>query len=330
MKRNYIVTRVMSETGTFRGVALGLGNVEIRPPSSDSKEERSCLEASKQHYSLEVNLDGTAMRISALVQAESEEEADHYAIEIFEETQDILDNSSFGMSKFSLMDCGCITDIDGGITKPRFPVGTNAPKIFPTFERVEDLFPSVGGAQYFINLSDSELKMGLLRSFYWSRKARWEPEGQMRLLYRWFAMEAIWLSGKDEDITPRIMWSLGFPNGPQAVMVSRNLITELSAHPTYSSWKGKIELWLREIKVFRNKTVHNGFRPQDLSKKNLEDFNRLTMLACPRVQGFAYRGLEMGCVNPGDLLSKSAEIFNSKIKKEEVHGTILYTLQNPD
>src|SRR4051812_26643882 len=107
-------------------------------------------------------------------------------------------------------------------------------------------------------------------------------------------MEAIWVITENDDIVPRIMWCLGFPNGPGAAHLALSFRGRLHAHPRFGTWRDHIRDVLYAMKNFRNDTVHNGFRWIDVSRKTLEEFDQLAVQACGRVQEKAKSALLAG------------------------------------
>jgi hypothetical protein len=329
---NYLVVRVMEPTGLYRPAALALGDVEIRKPDSDSKMERKALEASKAHYKVASGIDGIAMRICTIVEAVSAEEADRFAFQRFEEAQDILQHTTMaaGLIKLQLTECGFSRNLDTGELQSRDFTGQNlTPTSYPVFHVVENPFPPIDNSQLFFALPQCDLKESLKRSFYWSRKAKWESDRQLRLLFRWFAMEAVWMVGKDDDISPRILWSMGFPNGSGAAAVRRDLVIGLNSDPRYDHWKKRLAKAFSAIKSFRNDTVHSGFRPVDLPDEKLREFDHFTNLACPRVQGLAYSGLQANLTDSKELLEYVPLLLERHVNPEGMHKTLIPLLQNP-
>lgn len=329
---NYLVVRAMAPTGIFRPSPLTLGTVEIRKPESDTASELKALEESKTHYQVSASLDGIAMRICTIVDASSIEEADKFAFEKFDEVQDILQHTTMaaGLVRFQLTECGYFKDLESGkLQARRFVTQPDSHSTFPVFHVVEHPFPPIDHSQLFFAIQESELKKGLLRSYYWSRKARWEFDKQLRLLFRWFAMEAIWMVSQEDDISPRILWCMGFPTGAGASIVDRHLVKNLNSDPRYRHWKKRLEDAFLAIKEFRNSTVHNGFRPVDLSNDKLSEYDHIAKLACSRVQGFAYAGIQSDLCTSRELLEYAPLIFEKQTNPKTVHDTLIYLLANP-
>ena len=135
---------------------------------------------------------------------------------------------------------------------------------------------------------------------------------------------------KDDDIVPRLLWALGFPNGPGAGVLSAAFVKALGAHPTIGAWKRQIEDRLLRMKTFRNDSVHSGFRRQDVSATVLKDFDEITMLACARVQSCARAGVMAKLSSAAELFDYLPVLVETDARYvEDVHGTILFGLENP-
>jgi hypothetical protein len=52
---------------------------------------------------------------------------------------------------------------------------------------------------YLLTNRASELAQRLVSSYHWSRKSHLEANHQLRVLIRWFAMEAVWMLNKNDD-----------------------------------------------------------------------------------------------------------------------------------
>src|SRR5690348_5473515 len=97
-------------------------------------------------------------------------------------------------------------------------------------------------------------------------------------------MDVIWMINPDENIIPPVRWALGFPNGTGAQLLTTDFQKSLRGHSSYESLKRIVRDRLDEVRIFRNSTVHNGFRHQDISRDDLFKLDRITALACGRVQ----------------------------------------------
>lgn len=323
------VIRLLDHRGTYFPRTHCLGLVEIRNPRADTVAESDALAESGKLFG-DPKLEAS-MRIATVVDTRIPGEADLLAEERFEEALDVFSAELFGMSRPALLSTGAFHYIADGRVLARTPDARIAgPPNTPVFRVMRERFARPEFPQFLLAGKHSELSERLIRSYHWSRKAHLEASLQMRVLFRWFAMEAVWMLGKDDDILPRVMWALGFPTGQKAKVLSAGFVDRLSAHPTYSSWRGQIEKRLDAVRRLRNDSVHNGFRPQDMSRQVLREFDEITTLACSRVQSLARASVIAGLRSAADLFEYLPVLVEDDDNYiNDVHGTIIYGLEHP-
>jgi hypothetical protein len=208
------------------------GKVEMRSAKRDTPQERSCLEQSARTFGMSVKAAEANVvenpsveycsRIVAIVEAPSAIEALRTATAQFEETLDILE--TFGsIGRHTLERVGLIHDFSKATREPIRPKAQRASSLAATFDGHTDNLQMMSIEQIILSYDANgrnsyELADRLLRSSYWSRKARSEVNPQLRVLFRWFAIESIWLAKSDdgtanqEDAISPTMWALGFPS----------------------------------------------------------------------------------------------------------------------
>lgn len=316
-----VVIRLLDNRGIFSAETRCFGSVEIRPDGSDTPAERDALERSSQEF--QYVLQNQCMRIVTIVAVANQREADMQAQELFEECLDVLASSS-GLSKMALLPIGAYRFTSNASVSHRAPPQGVVPS---TSSKIGyENFPQCEWAQYIIR-STTDLGKVLLRSYHWSRKAAWEANRQLRILFRWFAMEAIWMVKTDDNIEPRVRWALGFPNGAGAQFLSSKFQARLQAYPNYRSLSQLVHDRLEGVRGFRNNTVHSGFRQQDISREDLSKFDLITALSCGRVQKLVQAGIRYGLETPQDLLEYLPLLIESDPGYvNDVHGTVFYSL----
>lgn len=321
-----VVMRLLDHRGVYYPRTYSLNQVEIRNPKCDTQSERDALAASCAAFG-DVRPDD-CMRIVTLVDASGDREADELAEERFDEALDLLAPGSFGLSKIAILGTGAYRNLRNAVVHSRTPRNDGLP---PTtiFHVMREPFPQSDWPQFMATNTQTELQQRLVRSYHWSRKAKLEANQQLRVLFRWFAMEAIWMVTKDDDITPRIMWALGFPTGNGAGLLSRTFTSALQAHPTIGGWRQQVENLLRAVKTFRNDSVHSGFRLQDIPRKQVRDFEQIMVLACARVQQTVVAGIQAGMTTSAELLEYLPTLTeNNSNYINDIHGTVIYSLEH--
>lgn len=321
----FLVTKLLYDS-VYRARSYCLGNVDIRPPSSDTKLERAAILQSLSANDETAKID-LAMRISTVVEAESSADAIRLADDKFATPVDLYRSDNAGLAKIILLRSGCVSDLHSLTVDP---IEEKKPfRSFPAFIREPDGMPAMDRMQWILG-AGTELSTRYLRSIHWSGNAMIETNLQVRILFRWFAVEAMWKSGESDNVAPVILWALGFPNGKGAYVISEDLIRRLQKHKTYSAWHKRLEGTLEAIREFRNKSSHEGFRPLDISRQDLLLFDRVMKLGCPRVQGLAMRAIESDISSLTEAKEMLPALFEYRdLIIEGTHGTVIHILENP-
>lgn len=318
------VVRLLDRQGMYYPRTYALGSVEIRNPRADTPTERTALSESTHAFHEPAPED--RMRIVSVVDAHSEGEADRVATDRFREALDILSAEGPFTARPALGSAGAFRRLRSGETSPRLPSTRRG----MSFKAFHESYPQWDASQFLLARDKNDLTKRLSRSFHWARRAHLEPDGQLRVLFRWFAMETIWTLGKDDDISPRVMWALGYPNGPAAGVLSADFTRRLGAHPTYAAWKPQIEKYVTGIRLLRNNTVHAGFRPQEVDPVELRELEHIASTACARVQSIARDGLHAGLKTAEELFEYLPILVEQdSLYIDDIHGTVVFLLENP-
>lgn len=326
---DFQVTRICGDKGLILPDAKGFGNVEIRPYSTDFPSETDILKQSAQAFKEEVNW-LLAQRIVTIVKADTPYEADELAAAQFEQVIDCVDKKTFGLGIADLYSAGMIKNLDTGWESPRLPGDVFGP--FPLFESRNWTIKIVEDIQYILALPDNELKLSILRSFHWFRKAKIETNEQLKCIFKWFSIETLTKTSSDEDISGKILQALGFPIGRIGEFMPHNNIKALQNHTYYKLALGKYEKILGEMREYRNNTVHNGFRQWDIPKTKLEEYDKLLTISVPRIQNYAIEALYVGIKSIIEFWEYYPIIFAEKPLVDlisDFHGNLLFQIANP-
>lgn len=323
-----IVVRLCSDRSLFRPRTLVIRDVEIRNGKTESTREKVALLRSIDECEVTVD-ERLCPRLATVVDADSFERCSSMAEMRFEETLDLLHRETFGMARLTLLEAGYHRDLCGSDVVPRHPAVTSRLGPTPMFHMVDEEIPQITQVEHLADLGDFDLCSRYMRSLHWSRKAAWEPDIQLRILFRWFAIEAACKVDKDFDVAPVIAAALGFPMKKTWNKLDAFMRNSLKAHSRYEIWRAYVHKTLRDLGRWRNDSVHSGFRPWDIPKPDLETFDRLILLGCARVQSLVCDGLFANLRDAGDfseLLGTLIELRGDGYVKD-VHGTIIYTLE---
>jgi hypothetical protein len=319
----YNVVKVLANSGIYFPASTIYGDVEIRPAVKDFDDEKECLKESftLNKISVEVSLNS---RISCIVEAENEETAINVSDEKFEEVLD-LKSREFSISRMELTPCGYTKELESGILKP---IKDNSFGPNGTFLRQLHSFQQIDQTQQFL-LWNNELSERYKKSLHWSRNALREPNIQIKVMFMWFSLEALFKESENDQIAPYIRWFLGFPNGAGAQFVSKAKFNILSTNEKYEKWKKKLIDSLEKIREFRNYSVHSGFRRFDFSNDELVLYEKIMTLGAFRCQGAVYTALCNNLQTVSEFKEYVGVIFDSLPNIEnDVHGNILYMLEN--
>lgn len=335
----YLVINICSDKSIYKPNGYYFSGVELRTGIKDSQAELQSIEESMGLFNETVNLD-IAPRLATICNAKDSEFAYIFAIEKFEQTLDILNISMNHISKYSLENFGCIRNMETNMVEPITPKMQS--KLFqipinpvPGYITRDYPYSCLDKAEILLNQfsNSNELYQRLERAAYWLRKARNEKNIQLRILFRWFSMEAAWKIDDSDNIIPKIMISLGFPIGQNSRILQNldpKIYTDLTSHSDYKIWKKRVETRLDKIRILRNDSVHSGFRPWDIPRNQLLKLDHLSVLGSSRLINLMVKALMDDYTNLQDANDDLLIIWATKeYIIEDNHGTIIFSLNNP-
>ncbi len=323
--KTYNVVKVLADNGVHFPVASIYGDVELRPANKDFDEEKKCIEESFELNKIKVEVSLNS-RISCLVEAENEEVAIKMSDEKFEGVLD-LKSREFSISKLETTPCGYTKELESGILSP---IKDNTFGPCGAFLRKLNSFPEIDRTQLFL-LWDNELSERYKKSLHWSRNASKESNIQIKIIFMWFAMEALLKESENDKIAPYIRWFLGFPSGAGAQDVSAATSQKLNANENYAKWKRKLIDSLEKIREFRNDSVHAGFRRFDFSGDELSLYEKIMTFGTSRCQEAVFTSMSNGLQTVSEFKEYVGVIFDSYTDIEnDIHGNILYSLESLD
>lgn len=343
-----IVTQIVRGPVIFKTYTWG--NIEIRQSKYDLPSESKALANSMMSFGLteEIlreggqNSEAELSRISTIVNTKEGRQPLAIARERFAEALDVLDIVTM-LRKYALLEPGYIRHLDTGRMEPLHPLHSRLPRYFqnPILQIDITRFSPMDLGQIVLakqapGRADIDLADRLLRSAYWSRRARTEDNPQLRVLFRWFAIEAIWMiepsqngSISNNDVITPIMWAFGFPRGQGSNLVTRKASRLRREVENHDVWKMACSTRLAAIREFRNRSVHNGFRHYDISPRELLDFDIMTYHACAAVQRQVELGLVYGFQTAAELLEYLPLLFEASCDSNHVRK-LIEGLQHPE
>jgi len=322
---NYYVCKALKNPGIVIAETIVYANVEIRPARENDTEEMVLLTESIKATNLESEVEITlSCRIGTIVQTDTEEAISSLADQRFVEILDLA-AVEYTMSHLSLAHCGYIKNLDSGectIFKNReYSAGTS-------FIRSRSMMPQLNSTQQILYQS-GDLFERYKRSIHWYRNAQREKSIHINLLYRWFAVEALFKENETDDVTGPFMLFLGFPGSTYSKHIDRNLLNRLAADASYSKWKRQIKDIVDKIRKFRNDSVHSGFRSIDCTPDDLRLYSRIMGLGLGRCQGAVRSAVLSGLKSVTEFREYAGLIFEDRPNVEtDVIGNIIYVLDH--
>lgn len=318
----YLVVKILDYQSVALPSTLVYGCVELRSYKSDSEKETEILKKSASLNKFYFDKYVHCARISTVVHAENINAASDTADNLF---SDILDLKSieFAISNFKTSDIGFVKNLHSGDTHPITAQELPASMMFMMHQGDIQQFDTVN---HIISLKN-DLSIRYQRSLHWVRKSKHEHNKQLKALFYWFAIEALVKESETDHVGPVIRWFLGFPNGVGRRNISTQKLNRLASHPKYEYWDKELIKIIDEIRIFRNHSVHSGFRFVDFSKNELEIYNQVMIFSASRCQAAVQHALLNGISTVSDFKEYIWVIFEEINNVTDVHGNILHSLE---
>jgi len=318
----YLVLKILDSRSISLPFTQVYGVVEFRSHKSDSESEASALKTSAVDNRADFDQYSFCARIATIVDADNIAEAIELSESIFIEVLD-LKSVEFTISNFKTSDIGFVKDLESGEIHPikKFEYEPSM-----SFMVKQGDIQRIDFVNHMLSMKN-ELGERYQRSLHWGRNSKHEKNIQFKTLFYWFAIEALLKESETDNIEGVVRWFLGFPNGKYRNDVSTSLLTNLSNHPKYSYWNKKIIDVVDKVRVFRNDSVHSGFRSVDFPKKELELYSQVMVYGASRCQAAVQTALINRISTVSEFKEYMPAIFeeNSNIIND-VHGNILFTL----
>jgi hypothetical protein len=265
-----------------------------------------------------------ASRIATVIQAPTLDEAILLADQRFVPILDLV-SVEFALSEFSLTKNGYAKNLDTGDITPLHPRDFE-PSL--TFVVPRGPIKKYEFNQWLLRQS-SDLAERYKRSIHWTRSAKWEESIQMAILYRWFAVEALFKQEEGDDISSLLLLFLGFPGGSYSKHISRNLLSNLAQNPAWAKWKRMLQGIVDKIRIFRNDSVHAGFRSVDYTPHELRLYHQIMAYGAARCQGAVRGALQSKIETVSEFKDYAGLIFEGNGNLEDdIFGNIIFSFEN--
>ncbi|RYV01909.1 hypothetical protein SOPP22_12170 [Shewanella sp. OPT22] len=320
---NYLILKLLDSQSIYLPTTHVYKNVELRSYSADNDYEIKVLMESAEQEHLDFSKYQYSARIATIVKSENDFDALNLSEDRFSEVLDMKYREA-PLSNYKLSPIGYIKNLDSGkITplqneelKPSISFFTNRGDIQP--------FDSTN----FILNTNTELTERYRRSLHWSRNSRNETNKQLKILFNWFALEALLKESEIDNINGIIRWFLGFPNGKKRNELSQNLLRQLSSHKSYTQWNKSLPQFIDNIRKFRNESVHSGFRSGDFTSEELKFYSQITQFCTAQCQDAVLSAILNNIETVPEFKSYLTCIFEETCNVNHIHGTIIHRLDN--
>ena len=318
----YMVVKILESQSVSLPSTLIYSDVELRARSADLPGELEVFNLCAKSSNMDFSQYNHCARISTLVAEDNIDKAVALADDRFDEILD-LKSIEAPTSNFSLSSIGLVKDLQTG---QLHEINNNRHKPSMSF------FVHQGDIQksdvtHFVLSQNTELSRRYLRSLHWFRNSKHENNQQLKILFNWFAVEALLKESETDNIGGVIRWFLGFPNGKSSRAVSSALLKQLELNTSYSFWKKQLPDIIDRIRTFRNYSTHQGFRTMDFSNKELNLYNQVMMFGVSRCQAAVQLALLNQIATVAEFKEYLPTIFEQNNNLiNDVHGNIIFSL----
>ncbi|MUJ29744.1 hypothetical protein GNP73_17400 [Aliivibrio fischeri] len=318
----YLIVKVLESQSVYLPSTLIYRDVELRSSKADLPEETELFKLSAKSSNLDYSKYSHCARIATIVDESNLEKAICVAESRFSEILD-LKSIELPISNFTLSNIGIVKDLKTGSLQQL--ENKNHQPSMSFVVRQGDVQSS--DITHYILSENTELSKRYLRSLHWFRNSKHENNMQLKILFNWFAVEALLKESEKDNIGGTIRWFLGFPNGKEIKNVSPHIIKALESHERYGYWKKEIVDIIDKIRVFRNESVHQGFRSVDFTTQELELYNQIMIFGASRCQGAVQQALINRISTVAEFKEYIALIFEQNTYLlTDVPGNIIFSL----
>lgn len=318
---DFLVVMLIGDNGAIYSETIIYGDVEIRPAKSDAANEEKLIEASAKENKLIISTEFNS-RISCIITSSSIDEAVEDGIVKFEKVLDLL-SSNFVISRISLARCGFVKNLNNGEYTPL----NIEPKICGNMFVMPQSTDLISLQNEFLMRQESELSKRYFNSLHWGRNASNESNIQLKIIFKWFAVEALFKRNETDNVADTIRWFLGYPNGVRAQLVQSKIST-LQHDSRYRNWRDWIRVTLESIREFRNDSTHSGFRHYDYELEQLKTYNLLMTLALSRCQNAVKFAVRCKVDSVDEFKDYLGIIFEEVFDKNDLLNNVLFSIEH--
>lgn len=333
MSSFFLITRTLDyQSYSYINTEI-FGDVEIRNISHDLDIEKKLLKKTESNAfagKLDVSDYDFSNRMSTIVEAKDEIEAIRLANEKFVTVLD-LKADELSLANINLSRVGFVRNLSTGSIKAFLIIGVVKSGVF--IRNLSDI-QRWGAINFMLDKNGNpekkeELLDRYIKSIHWSHHASDEENKQLKLIFNYFCLEALFKEDENDNITGMVRCFLGFPGGKYFKDVDKSIINTLQENDDYSSLVKSIPMYLDDIRKIRNDSVHAGFRSIDISNEKLKLYDNLLNLAKIRCLNAVKQSIiHDGIKSLSEFKNKAGFIFNNRVRIDDILGNVVFSLSN--
>lgn len=321
--KDYLVVRLLNAQGAYFPHALYYGGVELRPPVSDTTKELDFLASSAKKANVDFQHFKICPRIATTVKSNSREQAIVSADGEFAIVLDLL-SADVPLSSFTLSDVGFTKDLENGTLSE---IINDKYKFSTSFFMHHGRLQKYDENNHILN-NDNELSERYLRALHWRRNSKNETNTQLSILFDYFAAEALFKEREGDNIGGFIRWFMGFPNGKESQYVSSIIMSKINCNERYLYWNRRLKDIFEDMRVFRNNSVHHGFRLSEFDNADMDLFQHIMIYGVSRSLAAVRIAIINGISSASEFKDYLVEIFEQQVNPNDIHGNIIFALDD--
>lgn len=319
---NFLVVKILENSGPCLPSTFVYRDIEIRPPKIDTDKERALIENSIKENNQDLDIALNA-RICCIVHANNINDAVSIADDKFTELLD-LKSREYTMSNLALSNCGFVKNLE--TSKIELLTRKKSYDLGNVFIRQPSIVQTCNQTQYVL-LHDNELTERYKKSLHWSRHSKHEKNLHLKVIFDWFAVEALLKEGQNDNVAPYIRWFLGFPNGKSCQYLDGGIKDKLESHDKYAITEKRLSNALEKIRILRNDSIHHGARKIDYTPQQLCFYSQVMLMGTARCQDAVLRAISLKLNTLQEFKDYISCIFEQKEHLiSDIHGTVIHLL----
>ncbi|MEZ8826851.1 hypothetical protein AB6E04_21070 [Vibrio amylolyticus] len=319
---SYLIVKILDSNSLVSSLTEVYKDTELRSYRADSEDEIKLFKDSAKLNDYDYESIKVYSRVCTIVQANAIESAITSANNQISEMLD-LKAINFPMSRISCTNVGFIKNLHTGMCSPINKDGFNLTTSYMTRYTEVNRYDFINAVQE----SDSELARRYIKATHWFRHAKHESNIQLKVLFQWFALEALLKENDNDNIIPTVRWFLGFPNGKKQAEVAPSMMESLRDNCDYVFWSKRIDELLNQIRILRNKSIHEGDRQKDYADNLLDLYEKVMIYSVSRCLGAVQTAIQSGILTVSEFKDYVPALFQYGTRQvDDVLYNIVHTL----